>query len=388
MNSFSYAKVDDIRSGNWSQRIQRFDETGKLVSDVEDFANVPAAQVLYGGSSALDLTEGDYSGTDSKAVNKLRLAVKDQKINLAVTLAESTRTSKLFFDTAKKITETVIRLRKGDWNGAVDTLGGQTSARKHRKYIKKWSEDKDGAVASSFLELQYGWRPLMSDAVGAAEFLAERNIERPRLTRTSSSSTVVKEVKLVAGENPFRTFTQARRKYKVKYTVYYATSPGANRTKNQLGFTNPLSVAWELVPWSFVVDWFLPIGNYISSLDATQGLQFHKGCKTTVDELRASVTSVGGTVTSSDGRTVTNVFTTLANSYVNVHVDRGGLLDFPHPQVPHLKNPLSVEHVANGVALLTSVFGGRPGGGRNRPNTSDSTRPIGQWYNWGSGPRS
>lgn len=35
----------------------------------------------------------------------------------------------------------------------------------------------------------------------------------------------------------------------------------------KVGLTNPLSVAWELIPFSFVVDWFLPIGKYLDALD-------------------------------------------------------------------------------------------------------------------------
>jgi len=29
------------------------------------------------------------------------------------------------------------------------------------------------------------------------------------------------------------------------------------------GLQDPASVAWELLPWSFVVDWFIPIGNWL-----------------------------------------------------------------------------------------------------------------------------
>lgn len=35
---------------------------------------------------------------------------------------------------------------------------------------------------------------------------------------------------------------------------------------NDMGLVNPVAIAWELVPFSFVVDWFYPIGRYISSI--------------------------------------------------------------------------------------------------------------------------
>jgi hypothetical protein len=38
--------------------------------------------------------------------------------------------------------------------------------------------------------------------------------------------------------------------------------------ERNLGLTDPLSVAWELIPYSFVVDWFVPIGTYLDNLNA------------------------------------------------------------------------------------------------------------------------
>jgi hypothetical protein len=35
----------------------------------------------------------------------------------------------------------------------------------------------------------------------------------------------------------------------------------------QLGLLDPLSVVWENIPYSFVVDWFIPIGDYLSMLN-------------------------------------------------------------------------------------------------------------------------
>lgn len=45
------------------------------------------------------------------------------------------------------------------------------------------------------------------------------------------------------------------------------------RTLSQLSLTNPLEVAWELVPFSFVVDWMLPIGDYLSNMSALHGIE-------------------------------------------------------------------------------------------------------------------
>ena len=43
-------------------------------------------------------------------------------------------------------------------------------------------------------------------------------------------------------------------------------------TLEQFGVLNPASVAWELTPFSFVVDWFVNIGSFLRQFGDTAGL--------------------------------------------------------------------------------------------------------------------
>lgn len=49
------------------------------------------------------------------------------------------------------------------------------------------------------------------------------------------------------------------------------------------GFTvgNPAEIAWELTPYSHVADWAIPIGDYLSALDALRGMKSVTGTLTT-----------------------------------------------------------------------------------------------------------
>jgi hypothetical protein len=38
------------------------------------------------------------------------------------------------------------------------------------------------------------------------------------------------------------------------------------------GLKDPLSVAWELLPYSFVADWFIPIGDFLQARGLSQAL--------------------------------------------------------------------------------------------------------------------
>lgn len=40
-----------------------------------------------------------------------------------------------------------------------------------------------------------------------------------------------------------------------------------------LGLLNPASLAWELVPLSFVVDWIVPVGPFLEAMTAGVGIE-------------------------------------------------------------------------------------------------------------------
>jgi hypothetical protein len=60
---------------------------------------------------------------------------------------------------------------------------------------------------------------------------------------------------------------------KTSYDGVYTISSIPIKLLTIVGLSDPLSVAWEVVPFSFVLDWFLPIGNYIESFSAERGLK-------------------------------------------------------------------------------------------------------------------
>jgi len=58
----------------------------------------------------------------------------------------------------------------------------------------------------------------------------------------------------------------------------YTINNSSLRRLAQVGLTNPLTVAYDLMPWTWVFDWVLPLGSWINSLDATVGLSWVDGC--------------------------------------------------------------------------------------------------------------
>jgi hypothetical protein len=122
-----------------------------------------------------------------------------------------------------------------------------------------------------------------------------------------------------------------------------------------LGLTNPALVAWELVPFSFVVDWALPIGDWLSSLDAMLGYDSNNTWSS-ISTLQRRYWRTVGINGKSGIYTNTNEYSDYCE---RTRLRRTAAASVPLPILPSLKDPRSLGHMANGLSLLATVFGGR-----------------------------
>ena len=126
---------------------------------------------------------------------------------------------------------------------------------------------------------------------------------------------------------------------------------------SQTGFTNPINLAWEILPFSFVVDWFTPIGPYLDALSAFDGLEFLDGYQVLFTRENVLSTIHGQSVDASSGGTLQDSQGDYAREWVLL--DRTRLTAFPVPTFPTtFRNGLSsLTHAQNALALVKSVFG-------------------------------
>ena len=57
----------------------------------------------------------------------------------------------------------------------------------------------------------------------------------------------------------------------------------------QLGLTNPLLVAWDIIPFSFVVDWFIPVSTYLKRYNDMAGFSYVDPVTTVIKEVLGTV---------------------------------------------------------------------------------------------------
>lgn len=313
-----------------------------------------------------------FSGTQQavarESVNtKLLSKVKNQKINLAQAFGERHQAVRMFEGTAKRVITCITSLRKGNFVGAAKALGVAPKRRMTKRFERTFGpqiseqmsrklrrKEQSALVADGWLALQYGWLPLFKDLHGAVESIADSQLPpkafmtvRARTKLESGLGHLSAGIKTIAG--------QAR--YEVSSVVRFsATGAPMTRPFTSLGITNPVAVAWELMPFSFVVDWFLPIGKFLETLDATNGVVFEGGAQT-IYQLIDGTASISQNVNTPGAR---GSYVKVSQYWVSkekfVYVNRNKLNSFPTPILPSLKNPFSATHAANSMALLHKLF--------------------------------
>jgi hypothetical protein len=285
-----------------------------------------------------------------RARSKLAHKVKRDEVNLAVSLAESSQAFKMFGSTTKRITDAYRALRHGDVRGLRRAINVRPSHQ--ASLLKRGPLDIRKHAPQMWLELQYGWKPLLSDMYGAVTRLHQRVEEGyPIRARASSTETVKRTVKdgWTAGIVLYDV-TQVQRN-RVKYLVDYWVDSTLPANLNDWGLTNPLEVIWELVPYSFVVDWFIPVGDFLSTFDAYLGVTFKQGFEVIIKECQS--VAVYKPTPDIFGRKYT---ARGVDSCKHAVYTRNVLSTFPRAGLPRLKNPFSAMHAANAISLMSLAF--------------------------------
>lgn len=297
------------------------------------------------------LSSGEKTSVDWKATKKVLSKLQDMKVNLGQVYAERKRTADLISTNFIRMSGAAAMLRKGNFQGAARYLNVSLSRNVNGRLRQQYRTSRADSLSSGWLEIQYGWLPLCSDIVGMAETLAQsqireiRNRVAARDFRTQSRKTSFVSTFSYSDDE----FTR----YEVSYVLYYATENLALQSLSKAGIANIATVVWEVTPWSFVVDWALPIGSWIQALGASLGYSLEKGCKTIYEKRTVTRTSFASNVPYASG-TIRNARGIAAQEIVNV--DRYKLLTFPSLPFPSFENPYSFVRALNAIALLSQTL--------------------------------
>lgn len=264
-----------------------------------------------------------------------------RKVNFGEMIGEGRKTIKDLSESVSTLVKAYKAARKGQfWRVA--------------KLLKKprLRFPKGTSTANKWLAYQYGWKPLMHDIYDSYQYFKEGCDKRLSVLAVSRSiSTQVDN-----DYGPSSDFKIRRERVEARFTgkLFFRIADNDLNLLTQVGLINPAEVLWAIVPFSFVVDWLIPVGSVLEALSARVGLTFidgyygvklnciqrHRNCRRRPSGYPLPTTSsceIGGDKT----------------AYVRTRMP-----SLPWPGIT-IRNPFSTTHVANALALVTSLLGGR-----------------------------
>jgi hypothetical protein len=276
---------------------------------------------------------------DKYWASNLRGKIRDADINLAQAFAERGQVEKMFVDYGKRFVKAYSSLRKGNVNGVFNALLG--TGNRPNKGWKQTIRDTTGVASDSWLAWQYGIRPLISDLEGAVkEYYKVRSVQPIIRTFSAMGRNDQRGGGTSTQVSPAASYTTVWDQYaRIRCSAEFEDSASAwDQTAQRVGLTDPLLLAWELIPYSFVVDWFINVGEFLQASGTFQGLKrVGISITTTTTEV-----SVGAYLNGLSNRTTKWKSRVFRNT-------------IPPAELLIKTCPLSVSHVTSALALIRQI---------------------------------
>lgn len=319
------------------------------------------SQVLWAGTEGTGRYPIDI-GADNIAKQKCLASLDKAKLQLGVMLAEMTTTigmlSKNLSNLRSYLSDALRFLRKAlKANSNYSRHIYQRILRLHltKSGMSKLTSWLGKEAANRWLEYQYGWRPLMSDIYATATLLDEQAKRRKTIIGKGSHSSGVAPSYTFPVVNGGLMYIDSRLVSGAFCRVDWEVSNSVAAQLNRLGLTNILEIGWELVPFSFVIDWVAPIGDYLAAIGAGWGLTFK-----------------GGSITRYTSGTIRQIWTAypyIVGNPISVELQTNAWFRYPISASTlgtkvYTRNPISVTRAVTALALLTQLKSGNFTGAR------------------------
>lgn len=245
------ARGDLLPHTPWKQIIRSGTTTGhrRITAKADNYQWCTDWGTPYSAFNDWIITENDVSSfvhTSRNLAQDAAARIYASRFDALTFLVELTSVKEMFFDIGKRLVQIQKRII-------------QNHMRKGKASLLKDLR----TLSCDWLSYRYGWRTLFMDLQDLNELIQEL-MAGPRRSRFSET------VRDITTE---RTLDQRS----VEYVYYFAdvTVEDTVRVSHMGSVTadiqlqdvqmNPLMTAWEIVPYSFVIDWFLGVGKSIAA---------------------------------------------------------------------------------------------------------------------------
>lgn len=340
-NAYGWRAPSPYSGSTDAETFTRINTVGAVLNDgvnwwkiEQDNAAVPGV-----GGSFSPVSWPSVAQTQAEARQKALLKFKDKKVDLSVAFLERKKTASLITDSVDALCDLAKDIRK-------------------RNFVKLGQD-----IADLWLAYRYGWTPTVLDAFGAVETLEKLDngsYERYLVTARGKSLlesevTAVDETYISQIWNlPAYRESQTRYRQEVKVRYDAVLTGRAYRKLSDVGVTDPLVTAWELLPYSFVVDWFLGVGDFLDGINALEGYSLLANCETVHRFYREEL----GFLPRTSGAWRSELIT---GGYIRERTEFTRIVDghTPASAVVLKQEPLNLTRLFDSVALLSGLLTGK-----------------------------
>jgi hypothetical protein len=288
---------------------------------------------------------------------RLLNSVKDGDFQAPVALVEAKKTANMVFTRAVHLAKMINALRTGRVEKFIDMFHRSVgvSRSKRRSLVKKYQHergrDPSGAASNLWLEATYGWTPFISEVRSATSVVLDLIEEDgAKLGRAYAKDSVDHATKVISDASDWRNTIHTLTDRTERAVWYW--KPNEGYWPGRFGLLNPLEVVWELVPFSFVADWFLPIGDFLSTLDVPFRVSHVKGSYGSRQYTRVHVSSkIRPNIVLPSTSSYTG---SGATSFYLLDIKRTSMVSIPKAHLSELliDPSLGTKRMISGIALL------------------------------------
>jgi hypothetical protein len=332
---------------------------GSLTQTLPGYVGSYSEEGVHSNFGALQINEASFSGFQFDTNLENRAGIKALNLldrmdfDFGTAFAESGKTVKMVTSLAETAVKALNRVRKKDVRGFLKEVDLVWAIFKG-KPGKPQRVNRGIGIVDTYLTYQYGVKPLLQDISGSVDALVRLPPEAFRISvlgKHGNSGYHLKEVG-IGTRAPNWALSEYREGCRVKISAIPRISNNRIDDLNwSLGLDNfGATQAWELLPFSFVLDWAVPIGDYIRGLTT---LRYYEGWQTVTSKYLKEINEFRPWMGRLTGWDIQSFYKDGVFNYL--HIKRTVTGGPPMYGIPY-KDPASLDHIAKALALLTSTI--------------------------------
>lgn len=282
-----------------------------------------------------------------KLGNTLVSQANQAKIGFLSEAAEAKETVEGIGKVAMRIYRAAKATRQGQFEKALSLLG--VNLKDKRDLLKTPSD--------FWLAYQFGVKPLVSLVNELNEVKSEGF--QPQPTKITAKESINWTTVQYGSDGFMKIKVTSEHTHVLRAGAVFSFENPSDRFKNDYGFDNPVTALWQIVPYSFLIDYFLPVGDWLDVNFSYIKPIFSLGWKTTVTKTTVTVQVIGATDDAPQYRDSNGQILPLYSFPGGIRSKHEYLRYGREPYVPTFSlvanpDPLSLNQNLNIIALLFS----------------------------------